>query len=96
MRLIDKHKNAVFTIHEKIENHVSTDNNVNVLITIPAKFLTPGRYSWVMCINHPGLKLYDLQDDILPFNIIDTGSDFARYEGEAYGSVFANYSINKI
>lgn len=96
MRLIDKHKNAVFTIHEKIENHVSTDNNVNVLITIPAKFLTPGRYSWVMCINHPGLKLYDLQDDILPFNIIDTGSDFARYEGAAYGSVFANYSINKI
>ena len=96
MRLIDKHKNAVFTIHEKIENFVSGSNSADLLISIPSNFLTPGRYSWVMCINHPGSKLFDLQDDILPFNIIDTGSDFARYEGADYGSVFANYSINKI
>lgn len=96
MRLIDKHKNAVFTIHEKIDNLVSGNNSADLLISIPSNFLTPGRYSWVMCINHPGSKLFDLQDDILPFNIIDTGSDFARYEGADYGSVFANYSIHKI
>jgi lipopolysaccharide transport system ATP-binding protein len=96
MRLIDKHKNAVFTIHEKIDNYISGNKSVDLLISIPPKFLTPGRYSWVMCINHPGLRLYDLQNDVLPFNIIDTGSDFSRYEGLDYGSVFANYSINKI
>ena len=96
MRLVDKHKNAVFTIHEKIDKHISDNKSVDLLVTIPSDFLTPGRYSWVMCINHPGVKLFDLQDDILPFNIVDTGSEFARYEGANYGSVFANYSINKI
>ena len=96
MRLMDKHKNAVFTIHEKIDSYISSTKIVDLLISIPPKFLTPGRYSWVMCINHPGLKLYDLHNDILPFNIIDTGSDFSRYEGYDYGSVFANYKINKI
>ena len=96
MRLVDKYQNAVFTIHEKLEDLMNGQNNVNIIITIPKIFLTPGRYSWVMCINHPGVKLYDLQDDILPFNIIDTGSDFARYEGLDYGRVFANYRIDKI
>ena len=96
MRLIDKHKKAVFTIHEKIDKYLADDQHAEIMISIPAGFLTPGRYSWVMCINHPGAKLYDLQDDVLPFNIIDTGSDFARYEGADYGSVFANYTINRI
>jgi lipopolysaccharide transport system ATP-binding protein len=96
MRLIDKHKVAVFTIHEKIESYIGGSKGVDLLVSIPPKFLTPGKYSWVMCINHPGSRLYDLQDDILPFNIIETGSDFARYEGANFGSVFAKYSINKI
>jgi len=96
MRLTDKNKNAVFTIHEKIEGHLSGNKTADLLVTVPAKFVTPGRYSWVMCINHPGDKLYDLQDDVLPFSIVDTGSQFARYEGAGYGSIFASYSINKI
>ncbi|HTB51220.1 MAG TPA: polysaccharide ABC transporter ATP-binding protein [Ferruginibacter sp.] len=96
LRLMDKHRNAVFTIHEKIDTFINGEPDINLAISIPPKFLTPGRYSWVMCINHPGSKLYDLQDDILPFTIIETGSDFARYEGANYGSVFANYSINRI
>jgi lipopolysaccharide transport system ATP-binding protein len=96
MRLINKHKTAVFTIHEKLNVHLADTNNIDFAISIPEKFLTPGNYSWVMCINHPGSRLYDLQDDILPFNIIETGSSFARYEGADYGSVFANYSIKKL
>ena len=96
MRLMDKNKKAVFTIHEKLEDLIHDGHNADILVSIPPKFLTPDRYSWVMCINLPGVSLYDLQDDILPFTIIDTGSDFARYDGLDYGSVFANYSINKI
>jgi lipopolysaccharide transport system ATP-binding protein len=96
MRLVDKNKNAVFTILEKIDSLISSTKRVDLLVTIPSNFLTPGRYSWMMCINHPMVKLFDLQDDILPFNVVDTGSKFAMYEGDSYGNVFANYSINKI
>jgi lipopolysaccharide transport system ATP-binding protein len=95
MRLIDKHKKGVFTIHEKIKKYYSNEKNIKVLITIEKNFLTPGNYSWIMCINHPGVTLYDLQEDILPFTIAETGSEFARYEGADYGSVFAKYTIKK-
>jgi len=96
MRLIDKHKKAVFTIHEKLNKFIDDRQNINLLVVIPKLFLTPGRYSWVLCINHPGIRAYDLQNDVLSFTISETGSDFARYEGSEYGSVFANYTIRKI
>jgi lipopolysaccharide transport system ATP-binding protein len=96
MRLVDNYQSVIFTIHEKLEPLIDEEYNASVVVTIPKIFLTPGRYSWVMCINHPGVKLYDRQDDILPFTIIDTGSNFARYDGLDYGRVFANYRIDKI
>ena len=96
MRLIDRHKRAVFTIHEKLSKYIGNESSITLVVQIPNNFLTPGRYSWVMCINHPGLRYYDLQDDILPFTIVETGSDFARYEGLDYGCVFVNPSIRKI
>jgi lipopolysaccharide transport system ATP-binding protein len=96
MRLMDRNKRAVFTIHEKLDVLRNKTEQIQVKISIPQKFITPGRYSWLMCINHPGIRIYDLQDDILPFNIVDTGSDFARYDIAEIGSVFAKYSITKI
>jgi len=96
MRLIDKHKRAVFTIHEKLVNHFNGEPVIKLNIKVPTKFLTPGHYSWVMCINHPGLLLYDLQDDIAAFKILETGSDFSRYQGADYGVVFVDYNVQKI
>ncbi len=97
MRLEDKNKSAVFTIHEKISPHVDSNNRyVDLLIIIPAVFLTPGRYSWVVCINWPGVKLYDVLNEVLSFSILETGSEFARYEGSDFGNVFAKYNISKI
>lgn len=96
MRLVKKHGNAVFTIHEKLDKHYKGGETIKLNIIIPAKFITPGKYSWVMCINHVGVKLYDLQTDILPFLILDTGSEFLKYDGSDYGSVFANYSVQNL
>jgi lipopolysaccharide transport system ATP-binding protein len=97
MRLIDRYKNAVFTIHEKLaKHHVGGGGRVRLNITIPPVFIAPGKYSWVMCINRPGVSLYDLQNDVLPFRIMDTGSDFSRYEGLSYGSVFAKYAVQRV
>jgi lipopolysaccharide transport system ATP-binding protein len=93
MRLIDRNKKAIFTIHEKLNKYNRTKNSIDLLIKIPAVFLTPGSYSWVACINHPGVTLFDLQDDIVPFSVVDTGSEFSMYDGLDYGCVFPNYSI---
>jgi lipopolysaccharide transport system ATP-binding protein len=94
MRLMDKLKHPVFTIHEKLNVHArGAGNAIRFKVVVPGEFLTPGRYSWVMCINQPGVKNSDLRDDVLPFNVVDTGSDFSRYAGADYGSVFARYTI---
>jgi lipopolysaccharide transport system ATP-binding protein len=96
MRLVDRQKRAICTIHEKLEKYHTGEESLGLLVTIPKEFLTPGTYSWVMCINHPGVELFDLQEDILPFTIVETGSDFSRYQGVDYGSVFIKYTINKL
>jgi len=94
LRLVDSMSNAIFTIHEAIGNE-TPNNSYEFKITIPGKFITPGSYSWVMCINHPGVQLYDLHENVLPFTIEETGSDFSRYKNLNYGVVFPMYDIEK-
>lgn len=94
--LYDRNKRRVLTIHEPLSKYYDGGKIIKLLITIPPDFITPGFYSWLMCINFPGIKLSDLQDDICAFTITDTGSDFASHEGADYGCVFAKYSIDLI
>lgn len=91
--LYDKHKRRVFTIHEPLNKYYHGSSKMSFAITIPSNFLTPGNYSWLMCLNYPGNTLYDLQDDICSFSILETGSDFSRYEKADYGCVHVNYNI---
>ena len=93
MRLIDRNKNPVFTIHEKLTKHYKDNQIISLKIKLPGGFLTPNSFSWVMCINNPGIAIYDLHDDVLNFSVLETGSDFARYNGANYGNVFAKYEI---
>jgi len=96
MRLLDRYKNSVFTIHERLEEHYDPTTKVARLkIAVASVFIAPGKYSWMICINRPGVTYYDLQNDVLPFRVLETGSAFARYEGANYGSVFARYSVQK-
>ena len=96
MRLMDRHKNPVFTIHERVEPHFDKGSKVaRIEIAISSAFIAPGTYSWLMCINQPGVTNYDLKNDVLSFRVLESGSSFARYEGGDYGSVFARYSIRK-
>ena len=94
--LYDKNKRPVFTIHEPLAQFYQSKNSVKLITTIPPDFLTPGVYSWLMCINTPDVQADDLQDDICRFSIVDAGSKFARYETADYGCVFPNYSIKQL
>lgn len=93
IRLIDRNKLPVFTIHEPLFNFINRENEIEFKVRIPGNFLTPGSYSWNICINLPNVEIFDMHEDVLPFSIIDTGSKFAMYSGQNYGTVFAQYSI---
>lgn len=92
--LYDKHKRRVFTIHEPLKKFYDGQQRMKFRLTIPSGFLTPGRYSWLMCINFPGFDLFDLQDDVCGLTIMETGSEFSQYENSDYGCVFVPYKIN--
>jgi lipopolysaccharide transport system ATP-binding protein len=59
-------------------------------VTIPENFLVPGQYSFTFAITVEHVKLIDIINDAIAVTIIDTGTDFAAYEGHDYGCVFAD------
>jgi lipopolysaccharide transport system ATP-binding protein len=94
MRLEDNVNYPIFTIHENIGKR-SASNSYEFKIIIPGKFITPGNYSWVICINHPGVRLYDVHENVIPFDVVETGSNFSRYKDLHYGVVFPQYKIQR-
>lgn len=66
----------VFTQNVPLKEFYCGQTEIAVAVTFAEKFLLPGSYSWIMCVNHPRVKAYDIQDDILPFTIHETGSQF--------------------
>jgi len=98
LRLVDSFDRAIFTIHEPLIKHINISNPTFFYfdIILPSTFLTPGNFSWVFCINNPGVYLFDLQQNILPFSILETGTEFQNYKSSDYGYVFAKYTIQKL
>jgi lipopolysaccharide transport system ATP-binding protein len=97
LRLIDRHKNPIFTIAERLEPfYRATGKSLRLRIAIPPAFITPGKYSWVIAIHQPNVTVHEVHDDVLPFFVLETGSDFAKYGTANYGSVFARYSVEEI
>ncbi len=95
--LYDKFKRRVFTINEPLKAFkLKEDKTIELKLSLEKEFITPGRYSWLMCINHPGVANYDLKNDIYSFQINDVGSKFAAYDGLEYGNVWPRYTISQL
>lgn len=91
--LYDHNKVRVFTIHEQLDKFSFKNNVASLKFVFLKGFIVPGIYSWIMCILNHGGQMYDLQDDVCAFKVIDVGSDFARYAPGSYGSVRPIYTI---
>jgi lipopolysaccharide transport system ATP-binding protein len=50
-------------------------------------YLMAGEYTFMVYINKPRVKAFDLQESICPFTIVDTGSVFSKY-GSKMGDIF--------
>ena len=67
---------------------------LSATVKIPEHFLTPGRYSFFIGLHIPKVETLDSLEDMCEFTVIDTGSEFAIYEGLDYGCVFAKCDWN--
>lgn len=65
-------------------------SNCTVKMKIPAKLLVPGYYCFGLAVYIPNVKFFDKIEEACQFNITDMGSEFAKYEGQDYGCIFAD------
>lgn len=66
------------------------------LVHIPAHFLVPGLYFITISIHLPGHKIFDEHEQIMNFQIIETGSKMWYYPYGQYGNIFVNFHWQKI
>ncbi len=58
-----------------------------VVYRIPALFLAPGTYSFLIVVHSAGGVVHELHDNVSVFTVADFGSRLAEFEGEDYGCV---------
>lgn len=87
--VLDRHKKRVFTLQEPLSNFYSGNDTINLKLNVPGGFLMPGQYSFYFAMHIPFVEMKDLIEDTLSFEIIDTGSEFAKYENFDFGPVFS-------
>jgi len=73
---------------------LSVGENV-FLIRIPGHFLAPGNYSLTIGTHRPNVESLDYHEDVLRFEIEESGSDLWQYKGANYGSILVNFPWRK-
>jgi lipopolysaccharide transport system ATP-binding protein len=76
LSVYDSLLNRIFTKNIRLLEFYKNKSCLKLAVSFPGNFLLPGNYSWLMSINHPRVRVYDLQDNVLPFTIHETGSEF--------------------
>ncbi|GAA4452925.1 polysaccharide ABC transporter ATP-binding protein [Rurimicrobium arvi] len=83
LTVLDSLKNPLFSKEQIISEKMMT-------LKIRRNFLVRGNYSVKTIIYIPGVTQYDQVEDVCPFTVIDSGSEFAHLETFDYGTVFSN------
>jgi lipopolysaccharide transport system ATP-binding protein len=87
--VLDKYKSKVFTSIKNLEINPGVVA-LKVECEIPHSFLAPGSYSLDVALFNSKVTTYEYISDILPFRIIDNGTELAAFENADYGNVLCN------
>ncbi len=97
LSLQDRHGKRIFTIHQPLKEIISKDDVERIIqIEFPSNLVVPGRYSWIAALHLPVSETFDAQYGICNFSVIDSGTQFSKYENEDYGYVFVNNYTVKV
>ncbi|MBE9114297.1 ABC transporter ATP-binding protein [Lusitaniella coriacea LEGE 07157] len=88
--LKDGNGRKVFTTEANLDKIKGKSQTVEARVKIPANFITPGSYYFLIALHIPNVRLIETIDEVCQFIITDMGSQFSLYEGLDYGCVFAN------
>ena len=89
-RVQDNMERRIFTTETNIKDIISKPGELSLNVTIPSNVLMPGKYSITFAIHLPNISMIDLLNDIVTFEIQETGSALNHYLGSDSGCVFVN------
>jgi lipopolysaccharide transport system ATP-binding protein len=85
----------VFTTNESDYNNQKLENRkigfYEVAIEMPGMFLMPGSYLITIGAHEPGVQNYDVYENVLRFNINETGTKLSKYQNQGLGIVVADF-----
>jgi lipopolysaccharide transport system ATP-binding protein len=64
---------------EKLGGGVRLPGTYRASIHIPAMFLMPGSYMLTIAAHEPSVKLFDMHENVISFNILETGTKLSKY-----------------
>jgi lipopolysaccharide transport system ATP-binding protein len=87
---------AVFTTHRSDgDNHRTIDKmpgRYEAIINLPKMYLMPGAYFVSIAAHQPMIQFYDSHEQVLKFNINETGTWLAKYQQHGHiGVVIADF-----
>ncbi len=78
--LLNKYKNRVFSSdHSIVKYPINENGEISFVFEFPNLPYAPGIYSLNLSLHMPNVLLFEVIDDILPFEILDKGSTLSKY-----------------
>ncbi len=89
--LNDKYQNRIFTVLKPISFfQQKNDGEYKGVLVLPANIIAPNHYSFAFAIWTKDGRVFDLQENVCPIKIHDSGTELALYEGVDHGSIIIN------
>jgi lipopolysaccharide transport system ATP-binding protein len=89
-RVKDQMERNIFTSEVQVSDFITQEGIVELNVAIPAKFLVPNKYQLVVGFHVVNLEMIKYLEGPVQFIIEETGTDFFKYAGNDYGSVFVD------
>lgn len=82
------------SVKELSSDSENFSGNKTAEVIIPGLFLAPGSYFINAALHIENVQLFDLKENAIGFNIIESGSDLHRFNGKDMGVVIADFKWN--
>lgn len=89
-RVIDQKERVVFSSEVKVNELINLQGLYVFNITIPTSTLVPNSYNITVGYHIPNQEVIKLLENVINFNIEETGSEMQDYNGNDYGCVILN------
>jgi lipopolysaccharide transport system ATP-binding protein len=89
-RVIDNQDRIVFTNERNVKDFITKPGIGNFRVKIPARLIVPNRYKIMLVLHIPNVEFIELLNDVVSFEILETGSELQQYQNTDYGCVFVD------